>query len=267
MHLLLILVFVMSVQGYETQLSASGMVRYEVGHVDSDVVITAGHSGYKKPAVYGERYENGCYISANDTCAYNSINCTDTTSKDKCGTRVIADVNTSSLAKLLAHRIKLRMNGVRPHVIICDLHRSRVDVNREVNEATFGMSNAKIVYDEYHDFIHRAIVNSSNSGSRNVFYIDIHGQAGNTKTVIGNLIDNNSPSGLAQPTLPNSQAPQTSLGHLVNVSGKSLEDLVRGTYSIGGLIENNSTFGVVPSPTNQMSSTGKWYRGGYSLRE
>jgi len=32
MHLLLILVFVMSVQGYETQLSASGMVRYEVGH-------------------------------------------------------------------------------------------------------------------------------------------------------------------------------------------------------------------------------------------
>jgi len=65
---------------------------------------------------------------------------------------------------------------VRPHVIICDLHRSRVDVNREVNEATFGMSNAKIVYDEYHDFIHRAIVNSSNSGSRNVFYIDIHGQ-------------------------------------------------------------------------------------------
>jgi len=85
--------------------------------------------------------------------------------------------------------------------------------------------------------------------------------------VIGNLIDNNSPSGLAQSTLPNSQAPQTSLGHLVNVSGESLEDLVRGTYSIGGLIENNSTFGVVPSPTNQMSSTGKWYRGGYSLRE
>jgi len=32
MHLLLILLFVLSVQGYQTQLSASGMVRYQVGH-------------------------------------------------------------------------------------------------------------------------------------------------------------------------------------------------------------------------------------------
>jgi len=86
--------------------------------VDSDVVITAGHSGYKKPAVYGERYENGCYISANDTCAYNSINCTDTTSKDKCGTRVIADLKTSSLAVLLANRIETRMNGGKHHSTI-----------------------------------------------------------------------------------------------------------------------------------------------------
>jgi len=93
-------------------------------------------------------------------------------------------------------------------------------------------------------------------------------QAGNTKTVIGNLIKNNSSSsGLAQLTLSNDQASQTSLGHLVNVSGKSLEELVRGNYSIGGLIEKNSSFGVVPSPENRMSSTGTWYRGGYSLRE
>jgi len=85
--------------------------------------------------------------------------------------------------------------------------------------------------------------------------------------VIGNLIKNNSSSGLTQPTLQNDQASQTTLGYLVNISGKSLEELVRGNYSIGGLMEKNSSFGVVPSPTNRTSSTGTWYRGGYSLRQ
>lgn len=66
----------------------------------------------------------------------------------------------------------------RPHVIKCLLHRRKIDVNREIEEATFGGGfglSAKPLHFEYHNFIDKALDKITQQGSR-VLYVDIHGQ-------------------------------------------------------------------------------------------
>jgi len=80
------------------------------------------------------------------------------------------------------------------------------------------------------------------------------------------LIDNDTTNGLGQKTLPDIQAFSTSLYSLVNTSGSSLENLVRGTDSIGSILKSISYSDVVPSPKNPKSLNGVWYPGGLSLK-
>lgn len=61
---------------------------------------------------------------------------------------------------------------VRPHVIRCLLHRSKVDVNRDLGEAAFGNAEAGLAWKEYHDFIDEAKLAINNR----TLYIDVHGQ-------------------------------------------------------------------------------------------
>ena len=75
---------------------------------------------------------------------------------------------------------------------------------------------------------------------------------------------NGGPLGLDQDPLPNSIAQNTSINKMHVVSGLSLEDLVRGTNSIGTMMQSVA-FNMVPSNVNRMPSS-KYYRGGYSLR-
>lgn len=92
-------------------------------------------------------------------------------------------------------------------------------------------------------------------------------QTGNNKTCLGYLIDNDVPDGLIQDVVPDSQAPNTSLAQLVRVSGQSLDALLRGPESIGGLIESSSRFQVIPSPNNPISLAGFYYHGGINLHK
>jgi len=53
-----------------------------------------------------------------------------------------------------------------------------VDVNRHIDEATFGNDNAAVVFHEYHYYVQQALGIAA-SGNRTVFFLDIHGQVGN----------------------------------------------------------------------------------------
>jgi len=57
-------------------------------------------------------------------------------------------------------------------VIKCELHRSKLDVNRDLGEAAFGDPAAELAWKEYHQFIDEAKTVSTMAGSRAI-YIDI----------------------------------------------------------------------------------------------
>ena len=61
--------------------------------------------------------------------------------------------------------------STRPHLVICHLKRTKVDVNRGINEAAEGDPTAEQVYEDFHGMIQvaRAII------GRGVLF-DIHGQ-------------------------------------------------------------------------------------------
>jgi len=61
----------------------------------------------------------------------------------------------------------------RPHVIKCELHRSKLDANQDLGEAAFGDPSAELAWREYHQFIDDAKMVSTMAGSR-AFYIDIN---------------------------------------------------------------------------------------------
>jgi len=60
----------------------------------------------------------------------------------------------------------------RPHVIKCELHRSKLDANKDFGEAAFGDPVAKLAWREYHQFIDEAKTATTMAGSRAI-YIDI----------------------------------------------------------------------------------------------
>ena len=62
-----------------------------------------------------------------------------------------------------------------PHIIICHLHKSKVNVDSDLANAAFGKDRAAVAWREYHKFIDMAKAYSVGNNS-NVLYIDLHGQ-------------------------------------------------------------------------------------------
>ena len=50
----------------------------------------------------------------------------------------------------------IRETGKAPHIVICHLHRSKLDANRETEEAAQGGAVAELAWSQYHGFIEQA---------------------------------------------------------------------------------------------------------------
>ena len=72
----------------------------------------------------------------------------------------------------------LGSEGLRPHVIECHVHRSKVECNRHISEVavqTLGQE-AHQVYDIFHDWIHQALhLGLSQAQGNCALLIDLHG--------------------------------------------------------------------------------------------
>ena len=75
--------------------------------------------------------------------------------------------------------------GEYPYVVINNLHRSKLDANRDKPEATFGEEVPEVAWNEYHNFIDRAKAEISEPG----LFIDVHGHGhANNWAELGYLI-------------------------------------------------------------------------------
>jgi hypothetical protein len=227
----------------------SNYVEYVAG--DLPLIVSVPHGGKLSPAQIPDRMPTGArdFTTATDT-------------------------NTKELALAIQTAFHDRY-GRWPHLIICHLKRTKVDCNRELSAAAGRNADAEQAWREFQDYINtasNAVVSSAGKG----FYIDLHGHGHRVKRVeLGYL--------LRGAQLTNSDAvlnqsgydARSSLRRMAPVAGIPFAALLRGSNSIGGLLEARG-FPSVPSPRMPSPGNGTlpvsypgdknpYFAGGYNL--
>lgn len=172
------------------------------------------------------------------------------------------DANTQELARAIAEEIHAR-TGHRPHLIICRLHRQKLDCNREIVEAAAGSPVAEKAWTEYHGFIDQALKTAITSAGK-AFYIDLHGHAHpDHRLELGYL---HTRDALAKPDAEiNALAASGSLRRIAEKSKLSYVDLLRGPRSLGTLLQAQG-YPCTPSPERPVPNL-PYFQGGYSVRQ
>jgi hypothetical protein len=183
---------------------------------------------------------------------------------DRKNGKVVQDAFTQELARLIRDDMTKRF-GASPHLIICRLHRSKVDCNREISEAAQGNAVAAQAYQEFHRFIKQAreaVEKVSGAG----LYIDLHGHRHEQGLVeIGGLVAGTKLAlSDAQLDAGDFIARQSSLRELDKRSPQSFSALLRGPQSLGGLLEARG-FSSIPSPAHPSPGTNDYYSGAYNV--
>src|SRR3954471_18885205 len=142
----LLLVRLSSGEDYQPGKSYFGRNRYiEYLAGDMPFVLSAPHGGREKPEELPDR-EQGTFAF---------------------------DTNTQELAQAIADELQTR-TGHWPHVIICRVHRRKVDCNREIGEGAAGNPLSEQAWREFQGFIDSAEATVVKQQGRGL-YIDLHG--------------------------------------------------------------------------------------------
>ncbi|KAG8448503.1 hypothetical protein GDO86_015553 [Hymenochirus boettgeri] len=229
---------------------------YQIGNMS--LIITVPHGGSKQPSTIPSR-DCGCWDMSSSKCFF-THNCPPGTIKDSinCKVSTVKDLYTLETALNLGKEIQKITGGYHPHIIINHLSRSKLDVNREKDEATFGVPEAEQAWDEFMQFI-----NTAKSYSPKGLLIDVHGHAHPENWIeLGYLISKqNLDSGAFT-------AADSSILFLSKESYNiPFETLLRGDRSLGNNIqEQNKKYLCVPSPTHPGPSGGNYFKGGYIVK-
>lgn len=176
------------------------------------------------------------------------------------------DINTDNLARALRTAAFNRF-GRYPHVIICNVHRRKVDCNRDIIEGAQSNTNTQTLWREFHEFIQISRRSVSNNYGRGL-YIDLHGH--------GNPIERNeigydlSDTDLFKANLTTSDEDASTIRALGRRSRQSFDKVVRGELSLGALLEQRG-YPSVPSPSNPNQGisngvTNVYFNGGYNVQ-
>ncbi|XP_069090605.1 uncharacterized protein [Pleurodeles waltl] len=228
---------------------------YIVGNMS--MIITVPHGGDKLPSEIPNR-DAGCWNTDSYTCQF-THSCPAGSQKDsvKCKVSTLQDKYTLNVALNLAEEICALTGGYCPHIVINHLGRSKLDANREKEEATFGVPQAELAWEEFTDFI-----NVSKSQVGRGLLVDIHGQVHPEQWIeLGYT--------LSKASLDSGKftAAQSSIHRLAqDYSDVSFETLLRGERSLGNFIEEQNginNYICVPSPKNPGPNGGNYFAGGY----
>ena len=171
------------------------------------------------------------------------------------------DTNTQELARAVAHELHERTGGW-PHVIICRIHRRKVDCNREIVEGAAGDPLAEQAWQEFQGYIETARASVVKTHGRGL-YIDLHGHGhAQQRLELGYL---HSAEQLAADDATLNAAPyptDSSLRAIAALGRVPYAGLVRGPQSIGALLEA-AGFPCAPSPTTPHPAA-PYFRGGYN---
>ena len=221
-------------------------IEYTPGN--TNLIIGAPHGGYEKPANLQDRHA-GCWDGQrciyNHTCGvYNAT---------KCKTLIHQDEYTFEVAELLTEGY-YNLSGKWPHLICNRLHRSKLDANRDLPEATFYDPESIRAWYDFHKFINQAKTAIDGPG----LYLDIHGHRHDPQWAefgyrfYGKDLDSD-----------NIDPNNSSIRNLASTATVSFEELLRGKSSLGGFLQA-AGYESVPSHTNPHPNGRKYLRGGYN---
>ena len=155
-----------------------------------------------------------------------------------CGGAVLErDDNTTILARRIQDEIFAQTGGYA-HIIINNLHRSKMDANRTVGQGSCGNSHAASYWSDFQNFINDANQAVEANWGKGL-YIDLHGHSDTVPRIeIGynitaaelNASDLNGSSIIDKSTIKNLVAN--------NLSSLTHNELVRGENSLGQLFQN-----------------------------
>jgi hypothetical protein len=216
----------------ETYQGRSGFVDYHPGTLP--LVITAPHGGSLEPVEIPNRGWG-------------------TTGGDR---------NTKDLALAIREAVFAR-TGAYPHVIISNLHRRKLDPNREIVEAAQGNAYAERAWWEFQIFADEAgelVEDAFGEG----LHLDIHGHGhAIDRLELGYLL---SRTNLAEQDEVLSSAAlvnKSSVRALAERAGNDLASLVRGPSSLGTLLEERFV-PAVPSTDQPNPGQDDYFNGGYN---
>ena len=213
--------------------ACSGLVEYVAG--DLPLILTAPHGGRLKPDDIPNRTQ---------------------------GT-LLRDSFTDLLARDVADAVRAR-TGRQPHLVICHLHRAKVDCNREVGEGAQSNAAAAAVWQAFHDFVAEARDSATRTNTAPALLLDVHAHGHAVPRVeLGYLLSRK------QLALPDAEleklAERTSIRDLARHTQGSFVDLLRGPRSLGGLLQERGV-AATPSPANPASAGEDYFNGGYITR-
>lgn len=172
------------------------------------------------------------------------------------------DANTQELGRAIAEVIKKRTGGA-PHLVVCHLHRSKLDANRALPEAAQGNAIAEKAWREHHGFIEKAC-QTAVAQHGFAFLIDLHGHGHpEARVELGYL---HSPEDLADCPDKISSEVFVRAGTLAWLAERvpgGYADLLHGEHSLGALLEARG-FLATPSPRMPVPTT-PFFRGGYTV--
>lgn len=214
-----------------------GYIEYLPGNMP--IVISIPHGGYQLPDEVEER-----------PC----VNC----SKNQ-------DIFTIEIGLEMRDAI-FRETGHYPYIIINNLHRTRLDPNRNITEAADGNPIAELAWSEFQGYIDSAITEVQLNYGKGL-YIDLHGHRHPIKRVeLGYLLSSEELQ-LDNDFLDSDTFIEySSFRNLAfnNIKSLSLSELVRGRNSIGTLLEEKG-YQSIPSMSNPAPAVGEpFFPGGYN---
>ncbi|WP_303319037.1 MopE-related protein [Flavivirga abyssicola] len=196
-----------------------GYIEYIPGNLP--IIISAPHGGVKQSG----STIGGVFYPDNDSSLPDR----------SCGTNE-RDDNTEILVREIQEEI-FNLTGCYAHVIINNLHRTKLDPNRAIGEATCGDSDAIDHWNAWHSFIDQASTAVEANWGKGL-YIDLHGQSHSIARV--ELGYNISSSQLNSSDLNGASIINNStIKNLVsnNLGALNHEQLVRGSESLGAKLK------------------------------
>jgi hypothetical protein len=175
------------------------------------------------------------------------------------------DAETKTLAAEIDLAIKMRL-GASAHFIISNLHRSKLDPNRDISEAAQDDPGAQSAWRDFHAACSATTLKVTKTHGSGLL-IDLHGHRHEEPNVeVGMLLNatdlqNSDAEISSNPSL----LAKSSIKELVHRTGKPLAELIRGPSSLGSLLEIRGQRSLPSAVRPEPTAGASYYSGAYII--
>ena len=171
------------------------------------------------------------------------------------------DNGSFETSHLLYDSIIQHTNGCFPHMIISHLHPSVMNPVREIDTAAGTNVDARNAWYDFHNFIDTSKYDITNTWGAG-HYFEMHGNGHSDMwTEVGLGVSKTYLNG--SDSLILSRVGYSTVKNLCTNGGVNFLDVIKGPYSLGGLLDNKG-WNSVPSPSNPSPNTGGFFYAGWN---